>query len=86
MVTFTVLSDADVPAHIECPKCGAKNMRTESYCSKCDASLIETKECLLAERAKSRGKDYQSDPFAGERREAATEVETPKKPVFETGR
>jgi hypothetical protein len=62
------MNDADLPAHIECPKCGAKNMRTESFCSNCDASLVETKEKILTEIAKSRGKSYESDPFAGEER------------------
>ena len=62
------LSDADLPSHIECPKCGAKNMRTESFCSRCDANLVETKERMLTEIAKSRGNAFQSDPFAGETR------------------
>ncbi len=44
-------------------------MRTESFCSNCDASLVETKEEILTEIAKSRGKDYESNPFAGEKRE-----------------
>ncbi len=63
------VSDADLPAHVECPKCGRKNMRTENFCSNCDASLSETKDKMLAEIARSRGKTYESDPFAGEKRE-----------------
>jgi hypothetical protein len=44
-------------------------MRTESFCSNCDASLVETKEKMLTEIAKSRGKTHESDPFVGEKRE-----------------
>lgn len=63
------LSDADLPSIIECPKCGAKNMRTESFCSNCDTSLVELKEKMLADIAKARGSEHRPDPFADEKRQ-----------------
>ena len=39
----------DIPAGtvIVCPKCGAKNARTESNCTKCDFDLTDAKKALV---------------------------------------
>jgi DNA-directed RNA polymerase subunit M/transcription elongation factor TFIIS len=53
-------SAPELPMIIECPHCGAKNMRTEAFCGKCDMSLDVAKTRLIEEA--SQGREPKSPP------------------------